>query len=147
TPLCASDGACVACLSNADCADSAAPTCDAVTRACRACAADTDCDSGVCDLGEGACIGASDIYYVDDDAGCGAGDGSAAAPLCSVAEALGVFAFAPRNYVRVLPGTYHVATLTQLTLPWIVGAPDALITEATPGAACVEAAGTATLQL
>jgi len=121
TPLClVGGGQCVACRDSGDCADPAAPTCDATAHTCRACSADADCGSGVCDIEEGTCVDASTIYLVDDDAPCAIGDGSAAAPFCSIAEALGAFAVAPRNFVAVLPGQYTFPLLVTAPLPSFV---------------------------
>lgn len=144
-PRCADDGRCVACRSAADCSDPAAPVCDATERACRACAADAECPSRICDLDEGTCVDPDAIYYVDDDAPCGTGDGGAGAPFCSVAEALAAFATAPRTWVHVADGAYTFPTLTQPALPWWVGAGAAVVTPATPGGSCVEVAGIAAL--
>jgi hypothetical protein len=62
TPHCAPDHTCVGCLMNNQCS-LGTPTCDSMTRTCRACAADSDCDSQVCDLTGGTCLLQSTILY------------------------------------------------------------------------------------
>src|SRR5262249_15161834 len=55
TPFCAPDHTCVGCLRSDQCPANA-PTCDATTSVCRACAGDDECSSHVCDLKSGVCI-------------------------------------------------------------------------------------------
>lgn len=144
-PLCADDGVCVACRTSADCAASA-PICDDEDRACRGCSADKECASGVCDREEGRCIDASQTYVVDDDAACGAGDGSAASPFCSINEALTAYATTPRNFVVVRAGAYQFPAqpLAQALLPAFIGH-DATIGPSTTGADCLTLATPAQL--
>ena len=66
---CAADDICVDCTvgnnhQSADCTSPATSVCD-TTRACRACAADTECDSKFCD--HGACAPAAQVLFVRPD--------------------------------------------------------------------------------
>jgi hypothetical protein len=82
---------------------------------------------------------------VDDDASCG-GDGSAAAPACSIEEALALFDAAARGVVHVAPGTYvFPAPLARATLPQFVGAPGAELAPPAAAAPCIDLLGIATL--
>jgi len=146
-PLCAADGACVSCRGAADCQDPALPVCDPTARTCRACAADVECESGACDLAEGRCFAANDVYVVDDGGTCGSGNGSAGAPFCSIAEAMTAFAAAPRNFVSVRDGVYTFPALASSPLPAFIGTPDAQIGPDAPGGDCLKLDATARLDL
>jgi hypothetical protein len=136
--LCAADGACVSCRGAADCQDPALPVCDPTARACRACAADVECESGACDLAEGRCFAASDVYVVDDGGTCGGGDGSAGAPFCSLTEALAAFHATPRNFIAVRDGVYTFPPLASGALPAFIGTPDAQIGPEAAGGDCLK---------
>jgi hypothetical protein len=146
-PLCAADGACVGCRGAADCEDDTAPVCDTTTRSCRACAADAECESGACDLDEGRCFPATDVYVVDDGGPCGSGDGTPGSPFCSIEEAMTAFSAAPRNFISVRDGSYHFPPLASAPLPWFLGTPDALITPASAGGDCLKLDSSALMQL
>jgi hypothetical protein len=79
---------------------------------CRACAAASECASGVCDVGIGAtrgqCAAGSDIIYVDNVNGtCTAAgaDGSAAHPYCQLTAAATALPILGRHYVKVAGST------------------------------------------
>ncbi len=81
--ICASDGSCVECGSNADCSSDGEPICDITTGSCGTCSEHLQCDSGACDSDSGICVDEGDIIYVDstsgsDGAGCGAAPGTGA---------------------------------------------------------------------
>lgn len=65
TPECGADGACVQCLSSAQCANPT-PVCDA-TGTCTTCTSGDQCDSGVCDLETGSCAAPAQVVTVDVD--------------------------------------------------------------------------------
>ncbi len=146
-PLCAADGACVACRGAADCEDSMLPVCDPTSRACRACSADAECESGVCNLSEGSCFPAAEVYIVDDGGHCGTGDGSAGAPFCSIDEALAAFSTAARNFISVRDGVYTFPPLASAPLPTFIGTADAQIGPAAAGGDCLKLDTSAALLL
>lgn len=82
------------------CTDPAAPVCD--MNQCRGCEAHDECESGICQVDSGMCVGPEEIAYVatggHDEAGCG----SATSPCKSINFALGL----GRVYVHLAPGTY-----------------------------------------
>jgi hypothetical protein len=62
-------GACVACRDGGDCSG-ATPFCDATTKTCRGCLADSECPSLICELTPGAishglCVPMSQVVYAD----------------------------------------------------------------------------------
>ena len=102
TPFCAPDHSCVGCLQSDQCPTNA-PTCDATTHACRACAIDDDCSSGVCDLKSGACVAESTILYASptgsSTATCAKQD------TCAIARAFALVSVS-HNTVKLMPGSY-----------------------------------------
>jgi hypothetical protein len=136
--LCAADGACVGCRGTPDCTDPLAPVCDPDARSCRGCSADAECESGVCDLSEGRCFAAEDMYYVDDGAEAGSGDGSSGAPFASIGEAMAKFYLEPRNFIVVRDGQYTFPALDHAPLPAFIGTAAAQVIPATAGADCVK---------
>jgi len=78
-----SNGGCVQCRDGSDCAMDA-PICDA--GACRGCAADSECASGLCGSA-GACVDAASIVYLDP-AGLDGGDCGQAAPCKTITFAM-----------------------------------------------------------
>jgi len=72
---------------------------------CRACRSNAECDeSGAC-LEDGSCANATEVIYATPN-GVAAGDCPQASP-CSLAHALTVVN-APRDIIRLAPGTYNV---------------------------------------
>lgn len=100
------DDQCVDCVTNnnhqqADCTRPAAPVC-AADHSCRACAADSECDSNWCEAG--TCIASSDVIYVatNGTASSGCNQGAACSTMAQgIAELT-----ASRKYISVAPGTY-----------------------------------------
>ena len=96
-------GACVACRAGMNDCPADAPVCDA--GACRACAADSDCTTGLCDLDAGTCVPASAITYASPSGG----DAAACTGTdpCSLKHALAVAAVdQSRSNVKLAQGTY-----------------------------------------
>jgi Right handed beta helix region len=56
-------GHCERCVDDGDCTVATAPICGD-DKTCRACSADTECGSGVCDLDGGGCVAETDVIYV-----------------------------------------------------------------------------------
>jgi hypothetical protein len=125
-------GVCVACNVNADC-PMATPTCNP-DGTCRTCAGDSDCDSQICIFGDGTCVPASDVYYVDssNDPGqntCADGtangkDGSLTHPYCQITTALAAIGVVLRHYVRVAGSDnpyneFEIANSTNGTLTFL----------------------------
>jgi hypothetical protein len=105
-PLCADDGVCVGCESNKDCTASA-PICSPTQRACTACRADADCESGVCLAADGVCALATELIYVREDGT----DGSAcpkSAPCRTFTGALARVS-PTRRVIRLLGTQYETA--------------------------------------
>ncbi|HVZ22536.1 MAG TPA: choice-of-anchor Q domain-containing protein [Vicinamibacterales bacterium] len=103
-------GACAACRAGMNDCPANAPVCDA--GACRACAADVDCASDVCDQDTGTCIDAGMVRYASSTGP----DGnvcSQSAP-CSLTKALSIVD-ANHPWVRLTPGSY--AASADVTLP------------------------------
>lgn len=94
---------CVVCRAGMNDCPSSAPVCD--NGACRACTADSDCLSGLCNVDDGTCVDASAIVYASP-----AGSSSAACTKtdpCSLAHALSVASVdQTRGNVQLVPGTY-----------------------------------------
>ncbi len=108
TPRCKSDGTCVGCIDPEDCGGTT-PVCDGETNTCRACEANADCDSEVCERASGACAASDDVVYVAQTGGTdGPGCGSSESPCATIAGAQGGLAKVggSRIYVLVRTGTY-----------------------------------------
>lgn len=84
--FCAPDGECVDCLLDEQC-PATAPVCDEASNACRECADDSQCASGICLAAEGICHPEVDAVFVSSD-GADAGDCTASMPCESVAYGL-----------------------------------------------------------
>jgi hypothetical protein len=96
----ASSGRCLACLENQHCPTPTAPVCD--NGACRACRADGDCLSGICDEAAGSCAAEDNIIYVSPNGR--AGDCTRTAPCATINQ--GLARISPtRSTVLVLPKT------------------------------------------
>jgi hypothetical protein len=95
-----SSGACVGCVTTADC-PTATPVCD--TGRCRACATDSDCPSGAC-ADDGNCVPESEIVYIDP-AGTDAGNCTSDAPCRSMLFAV-TKASGTRDHLVMHPGAY-----------------------------------------
>ncbi len=80
-----------------------APTCDSSTETCRACQADAECSSSLCDAEMGACVAEATILYVSptgtDTASCDQTD------PCSIAHAFALVS-ASRDTIKLAPGAY-----------------------------------------
>jgi hypothetical protein len=99
-----SQGACVQCRDNNDCFGTA-PKCDPADHVCRACVADADCPSQVCDLTFGSatqyqCV--TNVVYVDCMNGSGGNDGkSAANPVDKISKGVTFAGTYGYNTIRV----------------------------------------------
>ncbi len=84
------------------------PICDVASGECVGCTAHEQCPESACFIGEGSCLPAAQLWHVDGDAVCALADGSAAAPYCTIAEALVNIGPAQRGTIRVagLGGPY-----------------------------------------
>lgn len=106
TPFCVAGG-CVACdgVPAGLCAaiDPSTPVCDA--DACRACVEHSECASGACRIATGECFPADTRLFVDNTADCAAADGSADAPLCTIAEAYAII----ETQVGLVPWAVFIA--------------------------------------
>jgi hypothetical protein len=100
-------GVCVECTQNSEC-PATAPICDPAAHECRTCAAHSECASAVCDLDTGVCIPPERSVYVAADGVDGGGCGTLEAP-CRTFVAASAKLTAPRNRLRILPGTYSEA--------------------------------------
>ena len=119
TPHCltsgAASGSCVGCRDSTDCIDSSKPSCDATTHACRACAADAECPSEVCDLTPGSptlgrCV--SNVIYVDGGPnGNDGNDGSMQKPVATISTGVMKAMQASASVVRIaaVAGGYYGA--------------------------------------
>ena len=126
-PFCEA-GTCIGCRGADDCTEPSAPFCDQDERVCRGCEGHGECDSGVCDLGGGACVAADRILYVRTT-GTDAGDCPAAAPCKTVQYAVEQIE-GERMWLLIAPGTYAENVVLQDVTARLVG----------PGAA-IEASG------
>ncbi|MCA9680225.1 MAG: hypothetical protein H6708_05125 [Kofleriaceae bacterium] len=108
-------GACVACLAATDCVDATSPVCDEDSHACRGCAADSECDSQVCNTGTGACVDEADVIYLSAS-GQGSGTCTRGAPCNTFALGLAQVT-GGRNVIKAAPGSYTGAiTIDGLTV-------------------------------
>jgi hypothetical protein len=108
-PRCAPDGACVGCLSQADC-PARAPLCDAEDRRCRGCEADAECASGVCIEADAVCAEPGQLIFVTNG-GTDAGSCTSDMPCQTLSFAMGqVTSF--RKVIRVLGGGLTTPTGT-----------------------------------
>lgn len=142
-------GRCVACreasanIESADCTGAVTPVCDA-DGSCRACAANDECASNVCDFGtggqKGRCVPAGEIVYVDNRnlpiATCNTmfttQNGSVADPYCDIDQAIDAVAARPVLWI-VAAG--HAAAYSPLSLTGVVH--DAVIIRG-PGSTAAE---------
>jgi hypothetical protein len=102
TPFCDPGVACVGCLSSNDC-PAERPTCDETSRSCRACTADVDCVSDVCDVRAGTCLSEMDVLFASVN-GADAGNCTQSEP-CSLPRAIAL-ADQTRYSVKLAAGTY-----------------------------------------
>lgn len=112
-PACAATGACVECVTNADCKGDSKPVpkpiCDKTSNTCQPCKADAECTEGpkVCmSHQDGRCASDDETIYVQKIASCpgsaAAADGSATKPYCTMDPA--VAAITPSRRLLVLKG-------------------------------------------
>ncbi|MBX3156387.1 MAG: hypothetical protein KF773_10340 [Deltaproteobacteria bacterium] len=104
---------CRQCIDNAQCDGS--QVCDPITNACRACVADDECSSRVCDVDAKRCIDEREVVYATGETSGSNGDCTLTSP-CSFAKAAGrALGHAPALLVRMLPGAYGAIALDSLT--------------------------------
>ena len=101
TPFCV-NAACAACRDSTSC-PGARPVCDLVSHDCRTCAADSECDSGACDLAAGKCVDQGAILY--------AAPGGTNADPCTRGQPCSLLQVAravdpAHPYIVLVPGTY-----------------------------------------
>ncbi len=90
TPYCVG-GACGGCSTlTAGCSavDPSTPVCDPATDLCARCTEHDQCDTGACRLATGECVAEANRIWVDAAADCPAALGTAAAPFCTLSEAM-----------------------------------------------------------
>lgn len=89
-PVCAPGAAaCVECTPHDERACAASSEFCSSSYQCGGCTRHDQCDSRACDLKSGTCIEPGNVWWVDNDPGCGGlSNGSAAAPFCSFTAAL-----------------------------------------------------------
>jgi hypothetical protein len=127
--LCAPDGSCGNCMTNADCSKSAGFAC--VGNRCGQCGADRDCVG----IGPETCVANlcaldAETYYVNDDASVcsGQGAGTAAVPLCRLDQAITKIPSRPLIFLQgSSPGLQIMNTLPNQTQWTIVGGANATI--------------------
>ncbi len=111
SPVC-SDGACVECSAdNALACSGTTPVCDDASSACVGCTEHAQCGDVACNFSEGSCFSGDNVIWVNKAAeDCMVGDGTMAAPFCTVGEAFLKVAEEENIVmpwtVRVAPGTY-----------------------------------------
>src|SRR5262245_16124206 len=101
TPVCIDDG-CHVCRSSSSCPASR-PACDESSHECRACARDSECAAGACDLGLGSCVDERAILYASP-AGTSADACTRLSP-CSLSHAASIVD-AAHMYIVLLPGSH-----------------------------------------
>lgn len=118
--LCDPDSrACVQCVVALDCAAPTEPICgdDGL---CRGCTGDSECTSGICDEGSGACALETDIIYVDAATGAGTAC-TRTAPCLRVTEGVAAIT-ATRRYMLVAAGNYQESVVIDGKTVTILGA-------------------------
>lgn len=86
-----------------------APVCGANKASCRACAADAECESGVC-RDDGSCEAAASVIYASP---AGSGSGCTLAAPCGITTAIGKVT-ATLNVMHLAPGAYAYTTPSTL---------------------------------
>jgi hypothetical protein len=108
TPRCGPNGACVACLNNADCAarDLRKPACQNYT--CQPCTQSSDCQSNICAT-DGSCVPSTQVLFVDNaDGNCATATehtGSEMDPFCEIGDAVREAVKNGRHFISVRPST------------------------------------------
>ncbi len=112
TPLCGPSGNCVECLTKDNC-DAKLQTCK--MNACAPCSANTDCTSGLCNVGTGVCVDKTTLLYVNNMTGSNCSDtgpGSFSNPFCTVQQGLNSSALAAGKTVIIFPGQGYAEALS-----------------------------------
>jgi len=144
-PFCASDGTCVACEDDTACSGDT-PICDAVSHACRGCAVDTECSSGVCLEQQGVCADAANVVFIQSG-GLDNGTCSESAPCASFAFALPQTS-SQRNIIRVRGVSFDVggSTVNFSLRTLFIDGEDTVVTRSTPGAVFTVGSGSMTFE-
>ena len=113
TPRCGPQGACVACMQNADCAarDLRKPACK--NFACGPCKSPADCQSKLCSA-DGSCAPVEEVLYVDNKNGSCSGSshkGSQEDPFCTLADAVAMSTSGGKTMISVAPSSQPYAAL------------------------------------
>lgn len=117
-PFCdTGSGACVECVSSSDCTSSDQPVCGA-DHACRACALDVECATGVCNKGTGACVPENQIVFV---APAGGGAACTRAAPCATITAGVTATDGTRRYILVAAGSYSERVLASARAFTLIG--------------------------
>jgi hypothetical protein len=101
TPFCI-EGSCAVCRMSTTC-PATAPVCDLTSHDCRACAKDSECDSGACDLAAGTCVNQGAILYASPTAA--AADPCTRAHPCLLGKAA-ASVDQTHAYIVLLPGIH-----------------------------------------
>jgi hypothetical protein len=101
TPACVA-GTCSVCATSATC-PAISPVCDMTSHDCRTCAADSECDSGACDLAAGTCVDQAEILYASPVGT--AADLCTSTMPCSLRHAAEL-ANPARSYIVLRPGRH-----------------------------------------
>lgn len=116
-PACAATGACVECVSNADCKDTK-PICDTTSNTCKPCKADAECTFGpkVCmSHQDGRCATEAETIYVEAKANCattvGATGGTATVPYCAMDSAVMTLGTTTTKDLVVVTGNVSSGTM------------------------------------
>jgi hypothetical protein len=151
-PFCLASGACAGCRTDSDCSRADRPICDSSAHDCRACAADAECPSGVCDLvptsvTHGSCIDAGQVVYVDVNS-TSLGNGlTATTPLGTITDGIVTAASVPRPFVHVAGGTYLESVQVSGRNVFVVGNPGTVIVKSNGNKSGFVVSGNSTLGL
>jgi hypothetical protein len=121
-PACATTGACVECVSNADCKVPTKPICDTTSNTCKPCKADAECTNGpkVCmSHQDGRCAKDEETIYVEATGNCastvGVTNGTATVPFCSLDPAVAALGAMPAKNLVIVRRTVICGTPFAIT--------------------------------
>jgi len=118
-------GQCVPCTAENDeaCTDEGL-ICNIQTNACEPCSAHGQCDSGACDIKEGACFPTGGVW-VDKTADCGVATGTVNNPFCEIADAIAPIGANTPTIIWIRPtGTYSKPATISNRIVALIRAPE-----------------------